>query len=374
MKYLAVLGRQPELGLVELESRLGGSDIEPFGHVALLSTLPDINSLGGSLKLAKIITTGQFTSLENIKIEPSILPIQAGKTNFAISIFGTKTTHGQLSAFGLSLKKQLGGSLRLVLPTKPATDVSTAQLKFNKIPEKGFELILAVHKGKFVVALTTQIQDIDWYSKRDFDRPSRSAKVGMLPPKLAQILINTASSPVVFDPFCGTGVILQEAMLMGRTCYGSDLEERMVASTQSNLEWLAQVAPTSLPKWNLQTADARTVKVPKNNPAIVTEGYLGLPLGTSPLPDRLKSLQTELKQLYREFLTNMSKQLASGSELAVCLPVWRLKSGTATIELIDDLEKLGYTLKRFKHTNPLALTYRRPDQIVGRQILLLTRK
>ena len=56
------------------------------------------------------------------------------------------------------------------------------------------------------------VQDIDAYSKRDQTRPARDAKVGMLPPKLAQILINLCGplkpGSVVLDPFCGTGVVL----------------------------------------------------------------------------------------------------------------------------------------------------------------------
>ena len=84
------------------------------------------------------------------------------------------------------------------------------------------------------------MQDIESYTKRDRERPKRDAKVGMLPPKLAQIIINLAAGQLpeeklqnicdiplgepiprrllgqtVLDPFCGTGVILQEASADG---------------------------------------------------------------------------------------------------------------------------------------------------------------
>jgi hypothetical protein len=36
------------------------------------------------------------------------------------------------------------------------------------------------------------VQDIDAYAERDFERPMRDAFVGMLPPKLAQIMLNLA--------------------------------------------------------------------------------------------------------------------------------------------------------------------------------------
>jgi len=49
----------------------------------------------------------------------------------------------------------------------------------------------------------------------------------MLPPKLAQILVNSVQAQTVYDPFCGTGVIPQEALLLGRTASGSDLSDEI---------------------------------------------------------------------------------------------------------------------------------------------------
>lgn len=70
---------------------------------------------------------------------------------------------------------------------------------------------------------------------RDYGRPARDARVGMLPPKLAQIMLNLSvkdeKSGTVLDPFCGTGVLLQEAALAGFDFIGSDIEPRMVEMT-----------------------------------------------------------------------------------------------------------------------------------------------
>ncbi len=50
LNYIAILGRQPELGLVELESILGAEHVQPFGRRAALigKTLP-IDRLGGAV-------------------------------------------------------------------------------------------------------------------------------------------------------------------------------------------------------------------------------------------------------------------------------------------------------------------------------------
>src|SRR5690606_35926256 len=121
--------------------------------------------------------------------------------------------------------------------------LNSAQVLYNQLTSPlGMELLLVRNGGKILLAQTVAEQDIDAYSARDQQRPKRDAKVGMLPPKLAQIIINLASGKLkltpgetLLDPFCGTGVILQEAKLIGYDIYGSDLESRMVKYTKENL-------------------------------------------------------------------------------------------------------------------------------------------
>ena len=61
------------------------------------------------------------------------------------------------------------------------------------------------------------------------DKPYRDMRRGMLPPKLARSLVNLAigakspSDMTILDPFCGTGTVLMEAMLLGTHVVGTDL-------------------------------------------------------------------------------------------------------------------------------------------------------
>src|SRR5262249_8047041 len=154
--------------------------------------------------------------------------------------------------------KSSGRTVRLV-PNQTA-ELSTAQVIHNKLTSpNGWELVLVRSGQQTIIAQTVSVQNIDSYTVRDRGRPKRDTRVGMLPPKLAQMLINLAVGPAEFehiapelsgdvclqpednaklraaranftvlDPFCGTGVVLQEALLMGYRAYGSDLEARMV--------------------------------------------------------------------------------------------------------------------------------------------------
>jgi tRNA (guanine10-N2)-dimethyltransferase len=369
--YIAILGRQPGLGLVELESLLGVNNVRRFGaQTAEINSELEIGRLGGVVKLGVVLYRGPVTSLQNLPFDLGPLPLRASKTPFALSVYGGRETQRSVLAAGLVLKKQLRarGSARLITPGK-GTEVSAAELKHNRVLEDGFELMVVVSGNELVVARTTGVQDIDWYSRRDYGRPARSAKVGMLPPKLAQVLINSTSAPVVADPFCGTGVVLQEALLLGREAHGSDLAPEMVAASRENLPWLERAVGSALPHWSVEAADARTVELPEGC-AVVSEGYLGPNLSRSPTPAELDNIRIGLKELYRVTLANVARQLESGGEVSICVPAWKTGKAWQYLGLVDELPDLGYTLKGFEAaSNPLL--YSRDDQLVGRQLFFL---
>lgn len=94
---------------------------------------------------------------------------------------------------------------------------------------------------------TIHIQDIDAYAERDLGK-SRDMVVGMLPPKLAQTMINLAigSSLIddkihIYDPFCGLGTVPIESLYMGISqIYASDVSPEMTTATsQSVAKYLA---------------------------------------------------------------------------------------------------------------------------------------
>ncbi len=369
--YIAILGRQPELGMIELESLVGSEGVRPFGaQAALLETELDVDDLGGTVKIAKILYRGEPTPLRSLPVDLAKMPVSETKMPFALSAYGVRDSSKMLLAAGLEIKKQLKhrGPLRLVTPSRGLA-VSAAELRHNRVLGDGFELLVVASGDEMIVARTVGVQDIDWYSKRDYDRPARSAKVGMLPPKLAQILINTVPAGPVTDPFCGTGVVLQEALLLERPATGSDLSEEMVEATRKNLTWLERQVATPLPPWQVQLADARQLKLPTGS-SVVSEGYLGPNLRHVPSAKDMRMVKQELLGLYTETLKNWASQLTSGSSVSLCVPAWRMSSGWEYLGLVDELPRLGYTLKGFKHA-PSPVLYARADQVVGRQLLLL---
>ena len=418
MKYLAVLGRQPEISIAELEAfyDLGRQQLSLSGCVAsarrhgrgaLILGLPasggpskdnclppNIKRFGGVLKVAEELSAKPLEYLHGLP---------EGKITIGVSDYSEKATRKSASQEALKLKKILvrhGRSVRVV-ENKEAV-LSTATSLHNGLggtnPRK-VELIKLDDAWYRMIG----VQDIDAYAKRDQARPARDAKVGMLPPKLAQILINLCgpleSDATVLDPFCGTGVVLQEALLMGYRAYGTDISERMVEYTKRNLDWLAGdenshfegvrslarrgVAPAArgdgpagrAPRnglFRLSVGDATSYHWEQPIDAVACEGYLGKPFSRIPSEIALKEQKQECGAIVRGFLKNLAGQIESGTPVVIAVPAWLRPDGSyERIEIIDEIEDMGYNVNNKTRE---GLLYHREAQVVARDILILRKK
>lgn len=395
---LAILGRQPALGMAELESLYGAASVTPAGPHAALITTPscpvDAARLGGTVKTCAVLTRLPATRWKDVeRALPDIAITQAanlaaGKLHVGISAYGFDVTPPQLLAAGLTIKKAIqkahGRSVRLAPNNTPA--LSTAQVLHNRLAgDTGCELICVQVSGMAIIARTTYVQDIASYTLRDRGRPKRDARVGMLPPKLAQIILNLAlgpqacadgqQRPIVLDPFCGTGVILQEALLAGYSAYGTDKEPRMIAYSRANLDWLAGQYHLSSPPPRLDVGDATSYQWQTPIGAVACETYLGRPFTALPAPELLTQTASDCGLIIKKFLRTIHGQLQPGTRLCLAVPAWQTRPGSFRhLPLIDQLSAMGYNRVSFEHLRDEDLLYYRDDQIVARQLLVITRK
>ncbi len=380
---LALLGRQPALGIAELESLYGSSALHPIGRQAVVIDMApnDIafNRLGGTIKLAKVLTRLETADWRKIvqyivRTLPEHLDyIPEGKIRLGLSVDGLQVSHKDLQRSGLEIKKvikQAGRSVRLV----PNTDhiLNSAQTLHNQLTgPTGLEFLIVRDRETTLLTQVTHVQDISAYAARDQKRPKRDARVGMLPPKLAQIIVNLANpgeGEIVLDPFCGTGVILQEALLMGRYAYGTDLEPRMIEYTQENLKWL--VGPT---EQKLAVGDA-TNTTWESFDVIAAETYLGRPFSSEPDAATLQQVMSDVHVIHKKFLQNLAGQTKPGFRACLAVPAWITRGGVKHLKTLDSLEELGYNRLSFVHADNQDLLYFRKDQVVARELLVLTRK
>lgn len=394
---ILVLGRQPALGIAEAESLFGADKITPLGSqfVLLDARVQDVpfSRLGGSTRVAKLLTFLPYTDWDKIeKYLATELPkhtccLPEGKIRLGISVYNLSVNIRRINATGLTLKKAVkadGRSVRVV-PNKEH-ELNTAQVIHNQLTgPTGMELLLIRDGERTVLAQTTAVQDIEAYAARDQARPARDARVGMLPPKLAQIIVNLAtgkpdetrekrSEKSVLDPFCGTGVLLQEAALMDYRTAGTDLEPRMIDYSRQNLNWLQDSYPLALTPYLLEAGDATSHIWSAIPDFIACETYLGRPFSAEPKPEILLDVMRDVDKIHRKFLQNVASQTKPGFRMCIAVPAWFTKSGVRHLKILDSLEEIGYNRVSFVHSDTRDLIYHRENQVVGRELVTLIRK
>ncbi len=393
--YVSILGRQPALGIAELERVFGGQNVTPLSPLsALISTDNfEIQQLGGSLKAGLVtidINSGDWQKVSNKIIQQYIgqWATYDGKITLGLSAYGFTATAREVQRLGITLKQKLkktGVSLRLIPNQESA--LSTATSHHNKLglsDNKVELLIIRAKNGRIIVAESTGAQNITAYARRDQERPKRDAFVGMLPPKLAQIMVNLAgkiqadpssdlAQPRILDPFCGTGVILQEAALLQYGAYGTDLAEKMVRYSRDNLNWLQDQFHVH-GHWYLHEGDAMTTKWQQPIAAVVSETYLGQPFSAPPSPAKLDEVRKNCNHIITEFLRNVGSQIPAGTPVVIAVPAWRDKVGGFThLPFIATIAQLGFRPHEFHNVSQNDLLYYREDQIVARELLVLTK-
>jgi len=405
MLYAFILGKNTALSVAEILSVLK-RDRFVFVYLSITSKALIIKTdklisepqkllgcLGGSIKIAEI-----FMETEANKIKGPILgyissAFQESKFIFGISSYGFRTHN-----LGIEIKKELkkiGVSSRLVMGKEES--LSAPEIKNNKILEKGADFILIQNQNKIFVGKTVAIQDYESYSHRDFGRPRRNAKSGMLPPKVAQIMLNLIPNydlqltrlPLIYDPFCGQGTVLQEALLLGLEVIGSDNSPERIYDSQKNLEWLAKEYNLSIRAENIIfQADALALtkeSLSVNPDAIVSEVYLGPPLDKQTTEKNILGIIKDLEKEYTSFLHSI--QYLNIQYFVLAFPYYNLKNKRYYLNIFDSLQKIGYNvidpfeksgidfdlLPEYNREQKTIL-YSRPDQIVGREIVILEKK
>jgi len=400
MKYAFALGRHPTLSVAELVRAVPGITLESVENGICVGNCPElapdfINKLGGTIKI--IVIDKEIGSLSEINaaLLRKLIPPREGRIIFGISVYGQVpgAERRRIYIEGLELKKAIkaeGRRARYVVSQD--THLSSVVIAKNKLIEEGAEFVIIKERSRILVGHTVAVQEFEAYGERDFDRPGRSARRGMLPPKLAQMMVNIAGgdkSKTLFDPFCGSGTVLGEALLMGYTdVVGADLSAEAVSDTKAYLEWIEKAHPEFKGRWRVFASDARLIDkliAPESVGAIVAEPYLGQPQNGRETPEQLKHVMNdELAPLYRDSIAALSKLLSPRGSAVFSFPVFNRNKGpifTPITQVANGLvpaplvpSEYGDSplieLKRGLSPSGGAL-YERPDQFVGREIVLL---
>lgn len=386
--YLFVLGRNPEISRSEL--RFFGKEILYDEEKSLLLAtdlqmenpreIPRdphqlfLDRLGGTIRIAQVL--GEYRDLSPLKekiIENTQAQKPEGKIHLGISVFGGGRDF--LKPFLPEIKnlfRDQNRNCRII--NLPGKNLDSGKIFGEKLLKKGFEYILWKKNDSYLLAQTVANQNLRNYTLRDRSKNFRDAKMGMLPPKLAQILINLPGpswEKTIIDPFCGSGTINIESAIMGYETVGSDREKNHVLQSQANFEQMAEKFRYEKNSGTFFPHDALTFPYEKYpSGVIITEGTLGENFEKRPSLSQIEKQSPEILTLWTKIFEKLEK--SSIQDLVFCLPFW--KNRYENVSLSDRLfqklasQKSSYHPQTFSNGEK-TLLYARPDAYVGREII-----
>lgn len=395
MQHFLVFGNHPRLSLAEfrcVKDRL----LPPIicGNAAIVQDEAWngellMNRLGGTVKLGDIIGNLPLETLDAeaiLEVVRTYLPPHS--FDFGMSLFGGgRGAKNRFHKLPIQLKKAFkhaGFSTRWV-SGEHGSELSPAAVAKLKLTTHGLDLCLFAHGETIFIGKTSDVQAADAWSLRDYGRPARDDRNGMLPPKLARMMVNLANIPhqgTVLDPFCGGGTVAMEVALASdaKHIISSDVEDKQIADTLQNLAWLEEeriLRTEDAGRFHTFQSDARNIgsHLPSEQvDAIITEGYLGPPLRGHERLEDIERNARAVEKLWADSLRAFYPLLSTHGRIVGIWPAYKTSQGMARVDLTDQLSFLGFRL-----VEPLTdwepshgpLLYMRPDQHVARRIVIL---
>jgi tRNA G10 N-methylase Trm11 len=384
MNYTFFLGTNPLLSTAEIEGYFARTNTayeitrtKPAYLRITADSLPEHmgSFLGGTIRITKDIATWNHMPTAE-EIVNAIMPLPE-KWVLGLSVLSGSVSVKKLAIEIKKSAKAHNSKLSFIEPK--GSSLNAAQVLFNRLThEPNMDLSIIRIDQEYILIKTIHMQNIANYELRDTSRPARDARVGLLPPKLAQIMINLArpnQEITIYDPFCGMGTILQESWNMGFSAIGSDSSERMIEASKTNLAWMKQHFPVSAEKQpEVFLHDVREEfpeHLKEKNVFVVTEPFLGTPL-THPLSSpEIEIFHNEIIKLYREFFKNIIKVVNPGANLLILLPAPKGPDGFTPLPrtFIDEITAIGYRKTQLVSQEEPVL-YARPDALVAREVTL----
>ncbi len=372
MQYLLQLGNTPKLSVFEAKQVIGVSVEQLDEHLAKFEAdsndqaIELFEKLGASVRLIQLTKEAQALAGQTIEefLADYLINLKQAKFKLACAQLGDEQTE-RLDFYQL---KQLleAQDIKVRFVEGSRFGLSAAVLLHQKIEE----FVVYQLADQVAIGETIAIQNIDHWTNKDRQKPYADRKKGMLPPKLARVMVNLATGGghegLLYDPFCGTGTVLIEGLEMGLNVAGSDLDQEAVIGAKTNLAWFKDQQHLT-GEVNIFQADVSQVKKERFTQAVdylVTEPFLGKP---KPNLEQLPGIFRGLEKLYLGAFKQWQQILHDGSKLVVVFPrVEGDKQNYDLSGLIDKLSAQGYTLL----VNFGELRYHRKDAVVQRDILI----
>ncbi len=337
------------------------------------------NRSGGFVRFGHIINNLDSFLNEYIELKEKVV--------FGVSVLGgnRKGNLKYIKKLSNEIKrglKEYGISSRFLIPSKEDTELNAAQIINNDVLSKGFELLILKDNKEEIYAETLEIQDLEGYIERDMDRPYSDTEMGVLPPKLARMMVNYASMKegIVWDPFCGSGTVLMESAVLGYNFLGSDINKGALKYSEENILWLNERGYMGdvlyeIFEFDVKNPDKEKVKKLKNTniSAIVCEPFMGPPLKRVISHQHAQQLLDEVKDLYVNLFNTLDKKIGvRGVNMVMIIPSYKTDKGWKTFGIREVASK-RWELLNTQYSPNRDLKWSRKNSIITRNIFILHR-
>ena len=389
-QHIFVLGSHVALSVAELERYVEIDAVDESSSLALgtVKSWPNPRDIpkkqegllqdlcGGVIRIGEVL--GRYNDWDGL-VEAMLQQVPEDavtpRFRFGISTFG-QSSHDIRQELLQIFEKQRS-HCRFVNP--PKGNMASSRIFDERMIQKGAELLVHFQGDEYILARTVSNQNIRNYTVRDRKKDFRDAHMGMLPPKLAQMMLNIAWAPqdaVIWDSFCGSGTVNIEAILMGYNNYGSDLDADRVNASEKNYAQMGEHFKFDPATAEFFTSDAgkvpRIMRSAEGPLWVVTEGYLGTNFRQDPTPGQIQDSKKIVLQIWKNVFKVWEELGVEGA--CFCLPHWKTGGRSISIanRVLDFAHNHGYKVVPISRKEP-TYVYGREGARVAREIVKVCR-
>lgn len=382
MRYLFILGRNIELSAVEIFSyfekeKVNVKNYNLNSNGLLVETEKEIDAkkmikhLGGTIAIGKAVYSGKINEvLKKVESEEIYFGNEI-KFTYSVFNFGDEEDyHVVLDAIKNNFRNEkLKARFKSLRGEVKMQDSEIYSGSPSKLMENDIIYFLFQDK-EAIFGKIEEITDIKENEMKDIGKPARRASLA-ISPRLAKILINLSQvteNELLLDPFCGIGVVLQEALIQNINVIGVDIDKNAVDNAKRNLNWLKSHYKISSDA-KIINEDSRTIALPEIN-GIATEPSLGVLLTKVPSKNYAESIIKKFDYLMIDILNNLKKYLEINRKIAFTSPFISTGRERIGCNINRICEKTGLEVCSIENIEfPIAEF--REKQIVGREIYVL---
>ncbi len=361
MRYLFILGRNPELSIAELKSyfKKTGNEILEFsrrGNSAMIELEKPIDAgavefLGGTIAIGIILCP--IKNIDRMEIYYS------EKNNFSYVLwdFSKKTDDVREYLKSRFRREKLKASEKKL---REEMDLQDEDEKGQRLDSKVDEQYFVYDEffGKIV-----QFSDYKKISDRDMKKPVRRESLS-ISPRLAKIMINLSEvkeNEILLDAFCGIGVILQEALLQEIKVIGIDKDKNAISGCRENLKWFK----FSEDNYKIINDDSSKIKLGETVNGMASEPDFGETMKKLPTKEQAGNMIKRYEKIIAGVLKNVKKYLSENTRIVFTAPLIRTEKNRTGC----DFKKLS-SETGLKVAEGFPISEFREGQIVGREIVV----